>query len=66
MQKLINVYSQVITTFNLYCPRNIPFRSEAVADFLQATILDETHHLFCSLDEAYFNHLTKQKVLIEE
>ena len=40
---LINIFNKIIVTYNLLCPKNIPYRSEAITDYLQANILDELH-----------------------
>jgi hypothetical protein len=63
---MLSIYNKVIVTYNLYALKDIPYRSEALADFLQATILDELHGAFCELDMAYQAHFTKEKITIQE
>lgn len=62
----MQIYNQIITGYNLFCPKNIPFRSEALCDFLQATILDEMHQFFKNLDEAYQNQFRTDIITIQE
>lgn len=63
---MVQLYSKIITTYNLYCPKLIPFRSEALADFMQATILDEMHSFFQHVDSAYHNQFAKDTITIQE
>jgi len=53
MNILVNIYKKIILTYNLNAIRNIPYRSEALADYLQATILDDIHTLMMDVDMAY-------------
>ena len=36
METLLNVYNSVVVDYNLIAPKDIPYRSEAIADFVQA------------------------------
>lgn len=53
ISSIIQIYNKIIVTYNLYAHKDIPYRSEALADFLQATILDELQGVFCEVDMAY-------------
>jgi hypothetical protein len=64
MSNMLVIYNKVIVTYNLYAKKDIPYRSEALADYLQATILDELHGAFCELDMAYQAYFTKEKITI--
>ena len=66
ISSMLAIYNKIIVTYNLYAQKDIPYRSEALADFLQATILDELHGVFCELDMAYQAHFTKEKITIQE
>ena len=66
ISSMLSIYNKIIVTYNLYAQKDIPYRSEALADFLQATILDELHGVFCELDMAYQAHFTKEKITIQE
>lgn len=46
--------------------KGIPFRSEAIADFLQATILDEIHTFFIDIDLVFQSHFQKQSMILQE
>lgn len=63
---MVQLFSKIITTYNLHCPQNIPYRSEALADFLQATIMDEMHTFFQRVDGAYQNQFAKDTITIQE
>jgi hypothetical protein len=49
----MGIYNKIVVAFNILAPKDIPYRSEALVDFLQATILDELHQLFSDVDMGY-------------
>lgn len=46
----MQIYNKIIVQYNMIAVKDIPYRSEAIADFLQATILDEIHTFFIDID----------------
>ena len=59
LQQLIAIYNKIIVSFNLISKKDIPYRSEAIADFLQGTILDEMQSFFSEVDMAQQLHFQK-------
>ena len=49
----MSYYNEIIIQYNLFAPKDIPYRSEALADFFQAQILDELQTYFLEVDMAY-------------
>lgn len=52
--------------YNLFAKKDIPYRSEAITDFFQGTVLDELQTFFCELDMANQMQFGKQKLIMEE
>lgn len=53
IQQVMSIYNKIIVQYNIFAPKDIPYRSEAVADFMQANILDEIHGFFIDTDMAH-------------
>lgn len=53
IQQLIQLYNKVIVNYNLFAREDIPYRSEAIADFFQGTVLDELQTFFSEVDMAH-------------
>ena len=49
----MGIYNKIIVQYNIFAPKDIPYRSEAVADFMQANILEEIHGFFIDTDMAH-------------
>lgn len=52
MQNLVTVYNKIIVSYNYYAKKGIPYRSEAIADFMQGNVLDEVQSFFQEADIA--------------
>lgn len=66
IQQLVQLYNKVIVNYNLFAREDIPYRSEAIADFFQGTVLDELQTFFSEVDMANQMHFGKQKLIMEE
>ena len=47
-------------------PKDIPYRSEAIADFMQANMLDEIHTFFMDNEMYYQQHFSQERTILQE
>ena len=63
---MMSIYNKIIVQYNIFVPKDIPYRSEAIADFMQANILDEIHGFFIDTDMAHQQQFAKQRGVLQE
>jgi hypothetical protein len=66
LQQIMGIYNKIIVQYNVLTPKDIPYRSEAIADFLQANIFDEVHGFFMNVDMAYQQQFSKERSALQE
>ena len=66
VSNIMQIYNKILVQYNMISTKDIPYRSEAIADFLQATILDEIHTFFIDIDLVFQSHFQKQSMILQE
>lgn len=63
---MMQIYNKIIVQYNIFVPKDIPYRSEAITDFMQANILDEVHGFFIDVDMEHQKEFRKQRGVLDE